>query len=129
MTATERADKITAEERVPIVEERVVADTVEREGNTVEVRSRTVEETARVSEMLRDETVELTRNPVERIVDEDPGIRHEGDTIIIPVVEERLVVTKQLVVTEEIRLTKTIRTREHTQDVTLRRNEVDIDES
>ena len=35
-----------------------------------------------------------------------PNIRHEGDTMIIPVVEEVLVTEKRLVLREEVRVTR-----------------------
>ena len=41
-----------------------------------------------------------------RVVTEAPGIRKRGNILIIPVVEEELVVTKRLVVREEIHVMK-----------------------
>jgi hypothetical protein len=37
---------------------------------------------------------------------ETPSIRRKGDTVIVPVVQEELVVTKRLVLKEEIHLIK-----------------------
>ena len=115
------------EHRIPIVEERVAIDKRERDGRTVALRSRTLEETLPIEEVLRDETIAVERVPVNRVVDTAPGIREEGDTIIVPVVEERIV--KQLVLKEEIRLTKQANERTHRDTVTLRRNIVEIDDS
>jgi len=50
--------------------------------------------------------VEVRRIPVNRVVTEVPVTRNRGDTVIIPVVEEQLVVTKKLVLKEEIHLIK-----------------------
>ncbi len=47
--------------------------------------------------------------PVGRVVDEAPAARAEGDTTIIPVVEERLVVVKQLFLVEEIHVRHVLR--------------------
>jgi len=38
-------------------------------------------------------------------VDQEVGPRREGDTLVIPVLEEMLIVEKRLVVKEEIRIT------------------------
>jgi uncharacterized protein (TIGR02271 family) len=48
--------------------------------------------------------VEVRRVPVHKVVEEAPRVRTVGSTIIVPVVEEELVVTKRLVVKEEIHL-------------------------
>lgn len=68
----------------------------------VMTRTETVEAFANVE--LERQRVEVTRVPVERVVDEAPAPRTEGDTTVIPVVEERLVVVKQLVLVEELRI-------------------------
>jgi len=39
-------------------------------------------------------------------VDEPPQVRHEGEVMVVPVVQERLVTHKELVLVEEIRLTR-----------------------
>ena len=67
--------------------------------------------------MLRDELIAQTV-VVERVamnceVDTPPGIRSEGDVLIIPVIEQRLVVEKRWVVTEELH----VRRREHVEAV------------
>jgi stress response protein YsnF len=64
----------------------------------VEKRIRKVE-----APLIHDD-VEVRRVPVNRVVSEAPGIRRSGDTVIVPVVEEEIVVTKRLVVKEEIHL-------------------------
>jgi hypothetical protein len=43
---------------------------------------------------------------IDRIVAEPPVQRQEGDTLILPVVEEVLVVEKRLMLREEIRITR-----------------------
>ena len=70
-----------------------------------------------------DEAV-VERVPIGKVVDEPPQVRREGDTIVIPVLEERLL--KQVVLVEEVH----VRRRRHTENiyepVTLRRERVDI---
>lgn len=58
------------------------------------------------AELFRDH-VEVERVPIDREVDAVPPIREDGDMVIIPVVEEVLVVEKRLVLKEEVRLKRT----------------------
>ena len=44
------------------------------------------------------------RQEVNQIVDEIPGVRREGDEVIVPVVREKMVLVKKMVLTEEIHL-------------------------
>ena len=47
----------------------------------------------------------MERVAIDQWVDEAPPIRNEGETLVVPVVEEVLVVEKRLRLREEIRLT------------------------
>ena len=44
------------------------------------------------------------RVSVDKIIDEPAGIRREGDVMIVPVMQEQLVLVKKLVLKEEIHL-------------------------
>jgi stress response protein YsnF len=48
--------------------------------------------------------VEIGRVPVGRPVDTMPPVRQEGDTTIVPVVEEIIVVGRRLILKEEVRI-------------------------
>jgi uncharacterized protein (TIGR02271 family) len=52
----------------------------------------------------------VERVPVDRSVTTAPDPRQEGDTLIVSIVEERLVVEKRLFVIEELRITRTVKT-------------------
>jgi len=95
---------IVSEEVIPLVEE--TASISKRQVVTGRVRVRTVTET--IEEMahadVRQETVEVTRVPVDRMVETAPEIRTEGDVTIVPVLEEVLVVEKRLVLKEELHI-------------------------
>ena len=54
--------------------------------------------------VLDRQVVDVTRVPVDRLIEEVPDVRTEGDTTIVPVVEERFVVVKQLVLKEELHI-------------------------
>jgi hypothetical protein len=50
--------------------------------------------------------VEVERVAVDQQVDAPPKVRQEGDTLVVPVVEEVLVVTKRYRIIEEVRVTR-----------------------
>jgi uncharacterized protein (TIGR02271 family) len=75
---------------------------------------------------LASERVEITRIPIGQVIDAMPDIRQDGDTTIIPVVEEILVTEKRLVLKEEIHLQRVRTTRTHTETVLLREQQAVI---
>jgi stress response protein YsnF len=76
-----------------------------------------------VDELLTRESVEVERVPVGQIVDRAPQVREEGDTLIIPVMEEVLVVERRLILKEEVRVRRIRSTERHEERVQLRRQE------
>ena len=92
---------------IPVVEERVVVSKREVETGRVRVALTTEVETAIARETLRGRRVEVEQVPMNRMLAEGeplPQSREEGDTLIVPVVEEVAVVVKRLVLREEVRL-------------------------
>ena len=91
---------------IPLVEERLsVAKRQVESGRvrvlvTVEEREETVTE-----ELLRDD-LQIERVPRNVRLAEVPNVRLEGNTTIVPVVEEVLVVEKALVLVEEIHISR-----------------------
>jgi stress response protein YsnF len=73
-----------------------------------------------IDEALTHERVEIERIAINRPVDAVPPIREEGDTTVISVVEEVVVVERRLVLKEEIRLRRVRTTERHRETVTLR---------
>jgi uncharacterized protein (TIGR02271 family) len=59
-----------------------------------------------VDEPVTREEVSVERVAVNRAVDGPVAVRYEGDTMIVPVLEEVLVVEKRLMLKEEIRITR-----------------------
>lgn len=99
-------------EVVPLVQEELVVSKRELETGRVRVRTEVQWHTAHARADLFRDHVEVERVPVGREIDSVPPVREDGDTVVIPVVEEVLVVEKRLVLKEEVRL-KRIRTVEH----------------
>lgn len=96
---------------------------------TGKVRVRTIVdvETELAKATLHGETVEVTRVPIDRIVDQAPGIRVEDNVTIIPVLEEVLVVDKRLVLKEEVHIRKLATTEDVEIPVELRKQHAVIE--
>ncbi|UYZ63157.1 YsnF/AvaK domain-containing protein [Hymenobacter weizhouensis] len=113
---------------VPVIEERAV---VSREVvETARVRlTKTVHEREEVLNLpLQHEEVQVERVPVNQFVADGaapPGVRHQGDTTVIPVLRE--VIVTRLLVVEEIHVTKRTVTATHTEPITLRHEELTVD--
>jgi uncharacterized protein (TIGR02271 family) len=91
---------------VPVIEEELATGTREVTTGAVRVEKHVEKRVRRVSAPALHEEVEVKRVPINRVVTEAPKSRRRGDTVIVPVVEEELVVTKRLVLKEEIHLIK-----------------------
>lgn len=92
---------------IPLAEERVTISKREVEIGQVRVALSTETETVLARETLHGRRIEVERVPVNRTLSEGeapPQSREEGDTLVVPVVEEVAVVVKRLVLREEVRL-------------------------
>lgn len=78
-----------------------------------------------VSEQLVSETAEVERTPIGRFVDNPPQVREEGDVLVVPIVEERLV--KRLFLREELRISRRRETKAFSATADLRREEAVIE--
>lgn len=112
---------------VPVVEERVRVEIRAAPERKTRIRRRVVEESRLVETPVWRERVEVERVPVNTYVDQAPGPRHEGDTLIVPCVEEVVVIEKRLLVREELRIRIVSEQRIDRQTVQLRRHEVDVE--
>ena len=71
---------------------------------SLKVRTRT-ELHQEIADLVLDrDIVDVTRVAVNRLVEDAPEVRTEGDTTIVPVVEERFVVVKQFFLREELHI-------------------------
>ena len=115
-----------AYELLLLAEEQLHVAKREVERGRVVVRTKVETREERAEATLRHEDVEVERVRVDRMVDAAPPIREEGDVLIVPVLEERLVVTKQLVVTEELRIRRRTRVEEVREPVQLRSERAEV---
>lgn len=112
---------------IPVVEE--ILDVQQRRVETGRVRITKIvhEREEEVNAPRVREEVTIERVTLNRMVDAPVSMRQEGDTFIIPLLEELIVVEKRLMVKEELRITKR-RIEEHaSQQVMLRREEVIVE--
>jgi uncharacterized protein (TIGR02271 family) len=79
-----------------------------------------------VEELLDRDHVEIERVAIGKEVDKAPPVRQEGDTLIIPIVEEVVVVERRLKLKEEIRVHRTHETQPYRERVVLRKQEAVI---
>jgi uncharacterized protein (TIGR02271 family) len=112
---------------IPVIVEEV--DVQKRSVETGKVRITKVvhERQAVVDEPLLQDEVEVERVPIERLVEEAIPVRYEGDTMIVSVLEEVLVVEKRLMLKEELHIRKRRVERHQPQCVTLRHEEARVE--
>lgn len=112
---------------VPVAEERLEVDRRTVETGRVRVRKVVHDREELVDEPLLREAIEVDRVAIGQMVDKPPEVRREGDTLIIPVVEEVLVVEKRLVLKEEIHIKGRQSIARDPQTVALRSEEVIVE--
>jgi len=95
-------------------------------GVVVEVSKFTDEETVQVHETLASDFVDAERVEVGRVVSEMPVVRHEGTVMIVPIVEERLVVRKELFLVAQLHVTRRRELRQITEAVQLQHQRVRV---
>jgi stress response protein YsnF len=95
---------------------------------TGRVRVRTVvdEKLARVSEELERDDVTIERVPINKEVTEVPPIREEEGVLIVPLLEEVVVVEKRLMLKEELRVTRMRKRERVEQAVQVRTMDADV---
>ena len=117
----------TEQIRVPVIEEELEVGKRRVESARVSVRTIPRERDELVEQPLESMEVEIERVAIDRQIDTAPEIRNDGETLIIPVVEERLVVEKRLFLREEIHVHRRRTVTQFRQSVTLRSQEVIVE--
>jgi stress response protein YsnF len=103
---------------IPVLEEELKLDRRQVETGRVRVRTVPAEHTIMASDRLLRTTVTVERVALEEEIDDIPPVREEGEMLVVPIVEERLV--KRLFLIEEVHLTRRASTEEIEQPVQLR---------
>jgi uncharacterized protein (TIGR02271 family) len=93
------------------------------ETGRVRVSKQTHTREVTVDESLLRESAEIETIPIGRQIFEMPSVRYEGETIVVPVVEEILHTERRLILKEEIRITRRTTTEQFHDRVTFRYQE------
>jgi len=127
-----RGRATTDELRVPVTEEQAQIRKETREVGHVALRKRVEVETRHISEPVTRTRVEVERHAVpadqQQAVVANATPLKDGETIRIPITEEKLIVEKKPRVTEEVVLRKKTEQQQAEQDVQLRRERVEVEE-
>lgn len=113
--------------RFPVIEEVLHVDKrVADSGRGVRLHKSVSEEAWRIEETLKQQVLDMTHVPINAWVTADalPVQRQEGPTLIIPVLEEVLVIEKRIRLKEEIRITVKTETRQTSKRIVLREEHV-----
>jgi len=105
----------------PDIQKRII------ETGKVSIAKQVHEREVMVDEPLVREEVEITRVPMQRVVDGPIPVRDEQGTMVISILEEVLVVEKRLMLKEEIHIRKHRLETRQPQQVTLRSEEVRVE--
>ena len=112
--------------RIPLLAEEVSVSKKQIVTGQVKISTVTRQHEELVEALLEHDNVEIERTTVGREVDQAPMVREEGDTLIIPIVEEVVVVERRLVLKEEVRVRRKRETQPYQQRVVVRKQEVVI---
>jgi uncharacterized protein (TIGR02271 family) len=91
---------------IPVLEESLTIGKEVVETGKVIISKKVNEEEINVNVPVIHEEVTVDKVEVNKYVDTAPEIRYEGETMIVPVVKEVLVVEKRLMLTEELHIRK-----------------------
>jgi uncharacterized protein (TIGR02271 family) len=112
---------------IPVVAERLEVEKRRVEAGGYRIRKTVIEREEVVDEPLMREEVHVKRVPVNKVVEGPVPVRHVGDTMVIPLLEEVLVVEKRLMLKEELHVTKAEVEAYRPQRVTLRSEEAHVE--
>jgi uncharacterized protein (TIGR02271 family) len=121
-----RSADSTADSKLHLLAEELAVGKEAVETGRVRVSKETHTREAAIDETLFHEHADVETVPVGREIFEMPSIRHEGETTIVPIVEEVLYTERRLVLKEEVRVTRRRTSEQFRDHVTLRHQEAVI---
>jgi uncharacterized protein (TIGR02271 family) len=111
--------------KIPVIEEQISIEKAVVTTGSLHVKKSVEEVIEPLSTLLTSESYDIQRVPKNEILEQAPkAMYEEGDHIVIPVLEERLVVEKRLVLVEEIHLVRRETRREYKDEVALKKERV-----
>lgn len=111
---------------IPVITEEVNVGKRVIETGRVQISKEVHQEEIAINVPLLREEVNVERVAINQFVQSPPAIRHQGETLIIPVLREEVVTEKRLVLVEELHVTKRQVQHNASQQVTLRKEEVTV---
>ena len=114
---------------IPVIQEQITFDKQVIESGKVRISKRIVEHEELVDVPLFREEVDIEHVPINQFVETQPQVRQEGNTMIIPVVQEQVFYQKRLLLVEELHVKKQIVEEHKPQQITLLKEEVNITRS
>ena len=128
-TAWDASDASTETFTVPVREEQITAEKRAREAGEVTVGKRVVEQQQEFDVPVTHEEIDVTRRRVDRPADAGDTIVDDGETIRVPLRAEDVDVRKESRVVEEVEISKRPVTETRRVSETVRREEIDVDET
>ena len=113
-------------EVIPVLRETIRVEKREFKSGRVVIHKTVSERDETVEVSLHQQDLSVERVPVGRVVSEAPATRQEGDTLIVPILEEVVVVEKRLFLKEELHIRKQSSERVVHETVRLRSEHVEI---
>ncbi len=114
---------------LPIIQEEAVINKRVVETGKVTISKKISEHEEIVDVPLFQEKVDVERVPINQVVQERPAVRQDGETMIIPVVQEQVFYQKRLMLVEELHVRKQVVETHQPQKITLVKEEVEIKRS
>jgi uncharacterized protein (TIGR02271 family) len=111
---------------VPALQEQVKVRKARKETARVQISKKVKSREEVVDVPLEEEKVSVKRVPINRFVEGPVPVRREGDTLIVPLLKEVLIVEKKLLLKEEWHIHKARSIRKDSRRVQLRDEEISI---
>lgn len=127
MEREKRSKKAVEEQRFPVAEEELKLGKRRVETGITRVTTKVTSNEQVVEQPLMKDGVEVRHVTINRFIDAPVATRTDGDTIIIPVMEEVLVVEKKLRLKEELHIRRHTEVITHTHKETLLKEEVVVE--
>jgi uncharacterized protein (TIGR02271 family) len=112
---------------VPVLAEELVVDTKAVPVGGIRVHRRVLEHEEEIELPLMREHLDIRRVILNQDVEGPLPVRQDGDTIIVPIVEEVLIVEKRFRLKEEVHMTRRAFEEMHRERVVVRRQEAEIE--
>lgn len=117
-----------SQKTIPVVEEQLRVEKRIVDTGSLHVMKDIEEKEVVIDTTLTEDALEVKRIPMNRPVEgTPPPVRYEGDTMIISVVQEEIVLHRRLVLTEEVHITKKRIQRDIQHPVTLKKEKISFE--